>query len=326
MRRQRAGLARLSEVNLTPLFTDGVVESGNGRVMALQSAPEPRRAAYREWLRINARRFGIDPEALADMQAPVLVRVRVREGDMSPEARIKIGQDGNRGTQQAMNPVESARADARLIDDDMMGMFLPSEDGDVLAASNQPFLRAFARRIGGMEAAGLSSDGRWTKQMADRVNAAVFWRAYGDPRLLQAFAADADPDMKNILSALGSGAREFALARSEGAAEAGLDAGRLLADAVGIIRDARERGMTVPALLGQGSLFGNTYEPLAAKVATWMAENIRRHRQLGDALVEMGREIRAELSSRASGDMFGRADVGMTEIANESIQRQADRN
>lgn len=312
-------------VNGAPMVgPDGVVESGNGRVMALQSAPEPRRAAYRKWLRNNASRFGIDPEVLAGMKSPVLVRVR--EGDMSPEARIKIGQDGNRGTQQAMNPVESARADARLIDDDMMGLFLPSEDGDVLAASNQPFLRAFAQRIGGMEAAGLSSDGRWTKQMADRVNAAVFWRAYGDPRLLQAFAAEADPDMKNILSALGSGAREFALARSEGAADAGLDAGRLFADAVGIIRDARERGMSVPALLGQGSLFGNSYEPLAAKVAEWMAQNMRRHRQLGDALVEMGREIRAELSSRASGDMFDRADVGMTEIANEAIQRQADRN
>lgn len=312
-------------VNGAPMVgPDGVVESGNGRVMALQSAPEPRRAAYRKWLRNNARRFGIDPEVLAGMKSPVLVRVR--EGDMSPEARIKIGQDGNRGTQQAMNPVESARADARLIDDDMMALFLPSEDGDVLAASNQPFLRAFAQRIGGMEAAGLSSDGRWTKQMADRVNAAVFWRAYGDPRLLQAFAAEADPDMKNILSALGSGAREFALARSEGAADAGLDAGRLFADAVGIIRDARERGMSVPALLGQGSLFGNSYEPLAAKVAEWMAQNMRRHRQLGDALVEMGREIRAELSSRASGDMFDRADVGMTEIANEAIQRQADRN
>lgn len=65
---------------------------------------------------------------------------------------------------------------------------------------------------------------------------------------------------------------------------------------------------------------------LFATVAERMAQNMRRHRQLGDALVEMGREIRAELSSRASGDMFGRADVGMTEIANEAIQRQADRN
>lgn len=65
---------------------------------------------------------------------------------------------------------------------------------------------------------------------------------------------------------------------------------------------------------------------LFATVAERMAQNMRRHRQLGDALVEMGREIRAELSSRASGDMFDRADVGMTENANEAIQRQADRN
>jgi hypothetical protein len=312
-------------VNGAPLVgPDGIVESGNGRVMALASAPAERRNAYRRWLRSNAERFGIDPKAVDGVRAPVLVRVR--EGELPMAERARLGQEGNRGTQQAMNPTEIARADARVIDDDMMGLFQPSEDGDVLGPSNQAFLREFARRIGGMEAAGLSADGRWTKQMADRVNAAVFWRAYGDERLLHAFAAEADPNMKSILNALGAGARDFALARSSGAREAGLDAGALFADAMTLLRDARERGMSVRALLDQGDMFGGGADPAVTRMATWLADNARSYRRLGESLVEMGRSIRAELEGRGSGDMFGRQDRGLREIADETVRQHEARN
>jgi hypothetical protein len=311
-------------VNGAPLVgPDGIVESGNGRVMALATAPAERRNAYRRWLRANADRFGIDPAAVDGVRSPVLVRVR--EGDLPMDERARIGQEGNRGTQQAMNPSEIARSDARVIDDDVMALFHPSEDGDVLAATNQPFLREFARRIGGMEAAGLSADGRWTKQMADRVNAAVFWRAYGDERLLHAFAADADPDMKGVLNALGTGAREFALANSAGAKKAGLDAGALFADAMSLIRDARERGMSVRALLDQGDMFSSGHDPAVTRMASWLSDNARSYRRLGESLLEMGRALRAELESRGSDDMFGRTDRGLREIADDTVRSHEDR-
>ena len=308
-------------VNGAPLVgPDGVVESGNGRVMALRSAPASRRAAYRQWLQGNAERFGLDPAQVAASDAPVLVRIR--QGDLPMSERARLGMEGNRSTQQAMNPIEIARADARVIDDEMMALFEPSENGDVLAASNQPFLHAFAREIGGMEAAGLSSGGRWTKQMADRVNAAVFYRAYGDERLLSAFAAEADPDMKNILTALGRSARDFALARSEGAVEQGMDAGALLASAVQTLSDARSRDMRIGEYLAQGALLGDGPSAQVGQLATWLADNARRHRRLSDTLSDIGREIRNELASRQSGDMFGRTDRSLESIFDERIQDQ----
>lgn len=305
-------------VNGAPLVgPDGIVESGNGRVMALASAPAERKAAYRKWLADSAEQFGLGRAATDGMRDPVLVRVR--RGDLDMEGRARLGREGNRGTQQAMNPVEVARSDAQIITDDMMDLFAPSEDGDVLAASNQQFLQAFAKAIGGMETAGLSQDGAWTRQMRDRVEAAVFSRAYGDDRLLQAFAADADPDMKNILAALGTGAREFAIARSNGAAEAGLDAGALFADAVSFIRAARGRGMTVATMLDQGSLFGDTPPVDTSRVALWLSTNARAHRQLGTALVNIGRAIRAELDGRKTVDVFGKPDRKLGDIVNEQI-------
>lgn len=309
-------------VNGAPLVgPDGVVESGNGRVMALRQAPAERLAAYKQWLVENAERFGLEPARVERAEAPRLVRLR--QGEMSMAERARLGREGNRGTQQAMNPIEVARADARVLDDGMMDLFDPGEDGNVLVASNQPFLLAFARELGGMEAAGLSAGGRWTKQMADRVNAAVFYRAYGDDRLLAAFAAEADPDMKNILAALGRAAKEFALARSAGAADQGLDAGALLAGAVQILSDARSRGQALQEYLAQGSLLGDGPAGAEAAMATWLASNARAHRRISDTLTELGRDIRAELASRQSGDMFGRSDRSLPEMVDGRVQQQA---
>lgn len=312
-------------VNGAPLVgADGVVESGNGRVMAIRSAPLGKRLEYKEWLARNADKFGLDPESIRNAPNPVLVRVR--DGDLSMADRAELGREGNRGTQLSMNPTELARSDSRVIDDDLMSRFNPSEDGDVLAASNQDFLRAFAREIGANESAGLASEGRWTKQMADRVKAAVFHRAYGDDRLLESFASEADPENKNMLSALSIGAREFALARSEGADAAGMNAGPLFAEALGVIRDAKQRGQSVDSFLGQGDMLSGGPSPDVARVARWMQSNARSPRQLGSAILELGRGVRAELANRTSGDMFGRRDTSLSEIVDGAIRKSEQQN
>lgn len=312
-------------VNGAPLVgPDGVVESGNGRVMAIAAAPTERKAAYRQWLSENAKTFGLGKAAADTMKNPILVRVR--QCDMSMDERARLGREGNRGTQQAMNSTEVARADAQLLTDDMMGLFVPSEDGDVTAASNRHFMKAFAQAIGGMEAAGLSQGSEWTKQMVDRVNAAVFSRAYGDDRLLRAFASEADPDMKNVLAALGAGAREFALARSDGAIEAGLDAGALFAEAVGLIRAAKTADMSLSAYMDQGSLFGEVPPPIVVDVARFMSDNARAHRKLGNVLLELGRDIRAELAGRQTVDIFGKDHRSLQELTSHVVQNANERN
>src|SRR6266511_1076750 len=67
-----------------------MVESGNGRVLALRKAREAfpdRWKSYQGRLREVAASFGIDPTALARMRSPILVRERVDQVDRAAFAR-----------------------------------------------------------------------------------------------------------------------------------------------------------------------------------------------------------------------------------------------
>lgn len=300
-------------VNGAPLVGDDlVVESGNGRVMALQSADQDRQGAYRQWIEANAGRFGVDAEAVRGMRSPVLVRVR--RGELAPAERARLGREGNRATTLGMSPTEKAKADAALVTDDMMAAWAPSEDGDPLSASNQPFIRQFLSGLGANESAELSSNGRLTKQAADRMQAAVFAKAYGDPRLINLFASEADPQIKNVLTALSRGAGAFARAKAKGAEEAGLDLSANLAEAASLMLDAKDKGMTLRALMDQGDMFGSGRDPVSTSLALFFADNARAPRRMGDLIQSVGGLVEKELQARTSGDMFGRQDASRAEI------------
>ena len=89
---ERLGESRLSSEG-APIVgaEDGVVESGNGRTIAIQRAYRdgaPGAKKYKEWLTQNAERFGLTSKAAQDIENPVLVRVRT--GQMSPQ-HIDVG-------------------------------------------------------------------------------------------------------------------------------------------------------------------------------------------------------------------------------------------
>jgi hypothetical protein len=88
---------------------DGVVESGNGRVLALRRvyADEGTNAAsYKNFLKAQ----GFDP---GEMRQPVLVARRVT--DLDPAERQKFAAAANRATVLRLSATEQALADARLL-------------------------------------------------------------------------------------------------------------------------------------------------------------------------------------------------------------------
>ncbi|GAH58576.1 unnamed protein product, partial [marine sediment metagenome] len=89
---------------------DLVVESGNGRVLALRKAvtdfPE-QYARYRKMLEAIAERFGIEKERLARIKTPILVRERLTDVD-----RVKFAAEANVGAVMGMSPYEQALQDA----------------------------------------------------------------------------------------------------------------------------------------------------------------------------------------------------------------------
>ena len=90
---------------------DGVVESGNARVIALKRVYEegkPGAAKYKAWLAANADRFGLDRATLENMESPVLVRIRKTDLD-----REQFVREANEAAVAAMSATEQAMADAK---------------------------------------------------------------------------------------------------------------------------------------------------------------------------------------------------------------------
>src|SRR5690606_19608583 len=108
-------------VDGTPTVTPGdeaSVSRGNGRSMMIKRAfGDPQAVeAYRQALLAKAEAFGLDPEQIARMRAPVLVRVL--EDVPSTAARSELVaavRRTNEGLTQALTPMARAVAEARTL-------------------------------------------------------------------------------------------------------------------------------------------------------------------------------------------------------------------
>lgn len=249
---------------------DNAVESGNGRTMGIIKAYQDGNAdRYREYLIEHATEFGIRPEKVESMTAPVLVRRRLTKVD-----RVQFAKDSNISDLQEMAASEKAFVDADSITPAMMALFNPSESGDLLSRSNDAFIRGFMTQVGATQAAGLvTEDGRPTRQLVDRIQNAIFAKAYKDARLVRMVAEEPDPDMRNVLTALNAAANDFVQMQAlsgeahkqavttivDGIERAdSLDKKALAAlkDAVDLVRQSKESGQHITDVIAQGDMFG----------------------------------------------------------------------
>lgn len=326
--------ARLADSGLSshgaPIIgIDRVVESGNGRSMAIIKAyAEGNAGEYRQYLEDNAELYGFTTGQVQSFAAPVLVRVRLDEVD-----RVAFAKDSNVSDMQAMSPTEQARIDAEAMDDGVMSLFSPDAAGNVLAASNQPFVSAFLAKLTGEQAAGLlTADGRPTRQVIERIRAAVFAKAYQHDDLLRLAVEEPDPEIRNVLTALTNAAPRFATMRTlSGEAHkqavdtlAGgvslaktLDEEALaaLVDATTIVREAKESGQSVDEYLKQGDMFGDR-DPQAEALARFIAGNNRSVKRMAEAFTAMADEICQVLEHKgaAAADMFGEPPVDLVTV------------
>lgn len=328
------GKSRRADSGAPIVGPDGVVESGNGRTMAVVLAYQTGKADdYRAWLESEASYFGLSPEKVKGMRRPVLVRVRTSQVD-----RAAFAVEANQDDKLAMTATEVAKADANRLTDDVVALM--TEDGDLTAAANVPFLAAFLRTLGDAEAARYStSDGKPTASLIARVQAAIFAKAYQDDRLLELTADVAKPEIANIVKALNHAAPEFIQAAALDPAAAGDATGKLtdavekslnqksvdaLLGASNVIRQAKEAGQTVDEFVKQSGLFGDI-DPDAAAMAVFISKNSRSAKRMGEAFKAMAVFIKGELQRRQTADMFGDGEpVDFKDIvaaANRELER-----
>lgn len=270
---------------------DLVVESGNGRTMAIQLAYERGNAdEYKEWLVDEAEYFGFSADQINQFKQPILVRIRTSEVD-----RVQFTVEANQDDKLSFSATERAKTDARRLDENLLSLFTPGEDGDLITASNQKFIQGFLKSLGETEAAQyIGTDGKPTQALVTRMKAAIFSKAYNDDRLLEMMADQTKPDLQNMLNALGAAAPKFieAQAVSRGdvqdvsssivdGIEQALDkrVTNAIIDAANTILAAKQNDQDIVEFVKQQGLFGDLGEGVP-ELAVFLSKNSRSAKKM----------------------------------------------
>ncbi|HRT05703.1 MAG TPA: hypothetical protein P5204_08395, partial [Kiritimatiellia bacterium] len=151
---EKLNFSKVSDSNMTDtgapiIIPQGSVLSGNGRILAMRRAIEKNTGkwdAYEASVRQRAAEIGIAiPDAI---KHPVLVR-RIDRIVTPGYTLKKVAELSNVEDKLQMSDAEVAQADAVIImDKDLLKIFNPGPNGNLLAVQNHPFMASFVRATG----------------------------------------------------------------------------------------------------------------------------------------------------------------------------------
>jgi hypothetical protein len=291
----------------------GVVESGNGRTLAIRRAYKEEKASeYRAYLESKGYNT-------TGMKQPVLVRVR--QTQMSDQELQEYTKESNERSTLAMSSSEQAKSDANLIDpiiDDYVG-------GDLVSSVNRSFVRKFMKGVSGADQASMmSEDGTLSQEGQKRIQAAIVSKAYGDDKLTSEMFENTDSDMKSIGGALLDIAGSWSKMRGKVSSE--LDVTPDLVSAVNKVRQARAEGRSIKELVNQDDMFsGETNQKVSALINVFYTDSgkARSRKAVTQALTKYA-DIASNTQTGESlfGDELEQANVlDILEQANEENKR-----
>lgn len=297
----------------TPIVgPDGVIESGNGRVRAIQRAYEThpdRASAYRQQIEMQT---GKDiPEGISQ---PVLIGRRT--SDLSDTARRKMVVDAQDSGVARLNASERAAIGSRALTADLMQRYAPGKKFS--SAENRDFARLFAGSFPRSERnAFIDSSGSISIDGVRQLDDAMFARAYDAPDIVARYVETEAGEMRSLMDALADAAPDMALLRAEidaGLLRPEMDITPYVLDAARMIMAARdlatiEGGAAARILndmLEDVDLFGDSVAPLtralvrhfmpggkqasAPKITAFLrryVEEARKSGRTGDALEDL---------------------------------------
>lgn len=282
--------------------------AGNGRMAGLSEAYNRGTAEqYRQDLMADAQSVGINPEVVAWMQHPVLVRI------MPPEA-VETGfiERSNSSNVLEKSALETAVQDSPRIRNNVW-KYQFDEDG----APTPETARQFTIDIGEPNSLGklLTADGRPTETATNRLRAAVFYEAYRDRTLTALVADDTDKQgIKRILNAMAAFAPHVINIRE--ASNGAVDLGPILVDVVNRIRNAKIEGTPLESVVGQGDVFGDN--PAVQQLLGFIAENQNSAAAIARVLEPFAAAVENRLKSSGNGPqggLFGEAENVSTDLA-----------
>lgn len=281
---------------------------GNGRSAGLQEGY--RRGTmedYRAKL-LADESHGIDSREIIKMKEPVLVRIA--DPDKVP---ANIAAISNETGTMNFSPVEQAVNDAQNLDvQSLENMF--SDAGDILPAG----YRGFVANLPPAERAQmLDTNGLPTKQAIDRLNAAIFSKAYGNDELVRLQYQAEDPEARNAMRAMAQAAPQ--MVRLEGSGE--YDIRPQVAQAAEMVVNARRKGEKLDEMAKQMDI---TVDPVTQDIFQIFANNPRSSKAVAEQLRTLANNLYNEASQPAE-DMFGaKPKRSVSEIIKSVAQPEQD--
>lgn len=288
---------------------DNVVESGNGRTLAIGKAYQSGKGGdYRHWLESQ----GVNTKG---MSKPVLVARRV--SPMSPEDRVAFAHSANTSSGLRMNAAEQAAADARLITPE--GLASVSDGSAINSVDNRTFVRSFLSQLPASERGGmLDAAGNLSQSGVRRMEAAMTSRAYGDGEFVSKAFDAADPNIRGLAGALtdasGAWMKMRQLAR-EGVIDPAHDITPDLMNAARAVIRARDAGRPVSEVLNQADMFGGEASSLAKNLILTDKGLVASREQIAARLRKYADEAQKNLAGPSLfGDTVSPAQVLKTSL------------
>jgi hypothetical protein len=260
--------------------------AGNGRVTGLRESFERGTATpYVEEMAADSTLHGISPDVIAGMKKPVLVRVMPQEG-----LTRDIGDELNISSMLELSPVEQAKNDLNRVDFEGLQF---NEEGEITNESLSQFIAAQPVE----ERTKLIDRGLPTKQARQRLENAIFARAYADDDLIAMFAQTEDVEARLVINALAQVAPQ--MAQLEGAGD--LDIRDIVTDAAKIIVSGKRRGLKLKEISAQVDM---TVDPDTKIIVDMFAQNPRSNKAAIESLRNAA-ELAYNESIRPEEGLFG---------------------
>ncbi|WP_354011463.1 hypothetical protein [Endozoicomonas lisbonensis] len=226
---------------------DNLVESGNGRTMAMREIVKDE-LLHRRYAKAVKEATGLDLKA-----GEMLIRRRTT--DLSEDDRILFTKKANQMTVSKMSATEQGLSDARMIDEAMLSDF---KGGDITATANNQFVRSFIGKLPVNEHGDLlDAHGGLSQSGVARIRNALLGAAYGSPSVMSRITESTDDNVKSISGALVDAAPAIAQLKRDveaGRVKADFDISTQIAEAAGKVSQARQNRTAISELLSQADM------------------------------------------------------------------------
>ncbi len=256
----------------------GIVESGNGRTLAIREAYQSGKAEhYRQWLIDNAHTFGLSPDEAKNLEHPVLVRERITDIDAA-----KFAAEANESSTAGLSRTETANTDAKNLTSNMLMLMDTSKP----LQENKDFIGAFMSIVPEAERADFQQkNGDISRNGLERIVGALLAKAYNNPSLLDSIGEAYDSTSVNVRQALIAAAPSLAILHHSDH-NSNIFLQQDIAQAISVLDQLHQDGISMQEWLIQPALFEDAdISDTARELLAFFDRNKNSYRKIASGLI-----------------------------------------